>query len=435
VEFVLEDISAVKKKINITVDPKEVEAAILAAVTVYRGNVQLDGFRKGKVPLSVVESRFHDKIYQEAKQDLVNVHIHESIEKFELSPVSSIEFDGKDLVRDQPYSYSISFEVLPTFELPVYEGMEVEQEKAIVDEAEVDEVINRILNDRAEYVPCEGKGPAVDGQVVELDFQAFENGEPVKDIAAQGFQLSLGERQALESFEDLVKSVEYGEEKEGEVTFPKDFIAPDLAGKTLTMRVRVHAIKDKKLPDLNNILAKTLGYDDVDKLRSGIVDSYMKSRENLHKAASQKNLLDRLLKMVDFELPGSMVELFSKNLLADMKARLERQGKGIESLNKKQDELRAEVLPEAENITRSQVLLLAVAKKEELTVEEQEVDVQLHQMCARTGEDFKEIKDAYVRSGMVFVLRDRILADKAMDMIYAKAKVTEIDPVSKSSTE
>lgn len=427
-EYTLEDISPVKKKVQISVDPKEVEAAIMAAVALYRTTVQIDGFRKGKVPASVIEKRFHEKIYQEAKQDLVNVHINEVVTALDVNPISSIDFDGKDLVRGETFHYNISFEVLPTFELPVYEGLDVDQEKSVVKDEEVDEVVNRILRDRSELVPAEGMGPAVDGQVVDLDFAAYENGVPLEGIAAQNFQLSLGEKQALDAFEDLVKTVPYGEEKEGEVTFPEDFIASDLAGKTVTMKVKVHAIKERKLPAMDDALAKTVGYDNVEKLREGIIDSYKKSRDGLNRAAAQKSLLDRLLKMVEFDLPESMVEIHTRTLLADTKHRLERQGKNLESLGKTPEQLLADARPEAENITRVQVFLLTVARKEGLDVTEGELDQHLYQMCYRSGEDFKEVKDAYARSGMIFTLRDRLLSDKAMDAIYAKSKVHEVEP-------
>ncbi len=432
-EYIVEDVSAVKKKVNITVDPKEVDAAIMAAVALYRTSVQIDGFRKGKVPASVIEKRFQEKIYQEAKQDLVNVHINQVMQDLEVNPLSGIDFDGKDLVRDVAYEYSISFEVLPIFDLPNYEGIEVVQEKAVVKPEEIDEFIERIRKDRAKLEPAEGNGPAVDGQVVELDFAAFENGVAIEGISAQNFQMNLGEGQALEDFENLVKGTALGETKEGEVKFPEDFLAPDLAGKTITMKVTVHAIKERKLPELNDELAKSMGQESVDKLREAFVDSYTRSRTSLHKGAAQKQLVDTVLKMVEFELPESLLDNHIRSLVAERKAQVERQGRSIESLGKNLEELMAEARPEAEGITRAQVLLMAIAKKEGLEVQEQEVDMAIYQMAQRSGQDFKQLKDEYVNSGAIFTLRDRILADKAMEAMYTKAKVTEVDgPVERS---
>ncbi len=427
VEYIVEDVSAVKKKVNITVDPKEVDAAIMAAVALYRTSVQIDGFRKGKVPASVIEKRFQEKLYQEAKQDLVNVHINQIMQDLEITPLSGIDFDGKDIARGEKFEYSINFEVLPSFDLPNYEGIEVVQEKAVVKPEEVDEFIERIRKDRAKLEPAVGKGPAVDGQVVEIDFATFEDGVALEGISAQNFQMNLGEGQALEAFEDLVKSTALGETKEGEVKFPDDFLAPDLAGKTVTMKVTVHAIKDRKLPELNDELAKTMGQESMEKLREAFVDSYTRSRTNLHKGATQKQLVDIVLKMVDFELPESLLENHVRSLVAERKSRVEAQGKSIESLGKNLDQLMADARPEAEEITRAQVLLMSIAKKEGLETQEQEVDMAIYQMAQRSGQDFKQLKDEYVNTGAIFTLRDRILADKAMEVMYTKAKITEID--------
>ena len=282
-EYSAEDLSPVKKKIVITTEPQEVEAAIMGAVALYKTSVQLDGFRKGKVPASVIEQRFRDKIYEEARQDLINVHINEVMQNLDVQPLSGINVDGAEaLERGKGYTYSIEFEVLPTFDLPPYEGMEVEQEKVEVKEQEVADVIERIRRDRAQLVPVDGAGPAVDGQVASIDFAAYENGQPLEGVKAENFDLALGEHQALEDFEALVKTIPYGQEGEGEIRFPDDFIAKDLAGKTVTMKVKVHAVKERKLPELNDDLAKSLGLDNVDKLKETITRSYTQSRENLN---------------------------------------------------------------------------------------------------------------------------------------------------------
>lgn len=437
VEYTVEDLSPVKKKVAITTDPKEVEAAIMGAVALYKTSVQIDGFRKGKVPASVIEQRFRDRIYEEARQDLVNVHINEVMSKLDVTPVSGINMvDGEPVMeRGKGMNYSIEFEVLPTFDLPPYEGMEVEQEKTIVDDAEVEEVVERIRRDRAKLVPVDGDGPAVDGQVANIDFCAYENGQPLEGIKADGFDLALGEKQALEDFENLVKTIKLGCEAEGDITFPEDFLAKDLAGKTVTMKVKVHAIKERQLPAVDDELAKAVGVENVEKLKAGIRESYRSSRYNLNKGSAQKSMLDKLVKMAEFELPPSMVDVQARTLLADMRARMERQGKSLDSLGKTEEELLKEVQPQAEEITRMQVLLLAIAKKEGLDVNEQEVNAQLYQLCMRSGEDFKQVREAYEKSGMIFTLRDRILADKAMDAIYAKAQVKEVEPKAAEKTE
>lgn len=435
-EYKVEDLSPVKKQINITVPADEVNAALAATIAMYRTNVDLKGFRKGKVPSSVIEGRFKKEVYSEATQDLVNVHINEVIGEGEFSPVSRIDFDGGELVRDEEFTYSISFEVMPAFDLPNYEGIEVEEEKVVVDDKEVDEVIDRIRGNMAENVVIAETRAAKDGEIAVIDFAAYEDGEPLEGVSAENFQMTLGDKQALEDFEALVKTITVGESGEGEVTFPEDFINPEFAGKSVTMKVTVHAIQEKKLPELDDELAKKAGgFDSVEKMREAVVESYKSSRLQLNKSQAQKTMLDSLLKTVDFPLPETMVTGHVDSLIQERIERLERQGKSIESLGKTPEELREEVRPEAEEIAKTQVFLIAVAKKEGVEVTDQEVDMQLHQIAMRAGQEFHVVKDYYSKNNLLFSLRDRLLADKAMDAIYEKANVTEVEPKKEEEKE
>ena len=149
-EYSAEDISPVKKKVVITTGPQEVEAAILGTVALYKTSVQLDGFRKGKAPASVIEQRFHDKIYEEARQDLINVHINDVMQKLGVTPLSGINVDApQNFERGKEYVYSIEFETLPAVDLPPYEGLEVEQEKVAVDPKEVEDVLTHLRRERS----------------------------------------------------------------------------------------------------------------------------------------------------------------------------------------------------------------------------------------------------------------------------------------------
>ena len=429
VEYKVEDVSPVKKKVSISIQPEEVTAAILGAVALYRNSVQIDGFRKGKVPTSIIEQRFHEKLYEEARQDLINVHINSVMQELSVSPLSGINVDGPATIeRGKGYDYTIEFETLPVFDLPNYEGLEVEQEKVVIDQKEVQSVIDRLRRDKARFVPAEGDAPAVDGQVANVDFEAFDDGRPVPGIKAANFDLPLGEHQALDEFEALVKTIPAGSEGEGPISFPEDFLSKEVAGKTITMKVRVNAVKNVELPELDDEFARSMGVDSVEKLRQSLEKSYAQTRTSLVKGSAQKTLLDRLLKLVDFPLPETLVKIQQTTLLDDMAARLERQGRSLAALGKSEDELMAGFLPRAEELARSQVLLLSIAKKENLEVSDKEVQLQIYNECLRDGADFNQRREQYERSGLIFVLRDRMLADKAMDLIYSRAKVTEVEP-------
>ncbi|MDL2316752.1 trigger factor, partial [Desulfovibrio sp. OttesenSCG-928-A18] len=429
-QYVTEDLSPVKKKITVTVPAEEADAALAATIALYRTSVTMDGFRKGKVPASIIEKRFQAEISKEATTDLVNVHINEIITEGKLNPVSRIDFDGGDLERGKEYVYSISFDVMPEFELPDYEGFEVDQEEAVVNEDEISAVVDRVRSNMAEIITIGEAREPVDGEIAVIDFEAFDDaGQAIAGISATDFQLTLGEGQTLPDFEALVKSMKSGEEKEGPVSFPADFFNTEFAGRTVTMKAKLHAIKEKKLPELDDAFAqKAGGFENLEKLRDSVRQSYMQSREELNKSSAQASLLDGLLKLVDFPLPESMVESHINMILGDLQDKLERQGKGLNVLGKTEALLREEAKPEAERRARAHIFLLTVARKKELVVSEQEVDLQLRRMAMQSRQDYNELKDYYTRNNLLFALRDRLLADKGMDEIYSHALVKKVPP-------
>ena len=436
-QYTTEDLSAVKKKISVTVPAEEVDAAILSTIAMYRTSVTFDGFRKGKVPSSIIEKRFHKEISQEATTELVNVHINEIIGETKLNPVSRIDFDGKDMKKGEAFTYSISFEVLPEFEVPNYEGFAVEQEETVVNEDEIDSVIDRLRSNMSEIITVGEKRLPKAGDIAVIDFAAFdESGALIGGIKADDFQMSIGEGQTIVDFENLVCSLHVGEENQGPVKFPDDFFNPEFAGKTVSMKVKVQGLKERKLPEVDTAFAqKAGGFESVEKLRDSVRQSYMKSRDDLNKSEAQKKLLDGLLKLTEFPLPDSMVESNLNALVEDLREKLDRQGKDWSFLGKTEESIKDELRPEAEMRARSQIFLVGVARKQEIAVTEQEVDTQIHRMAIQSSQDPSTVKDYYVKNNLIFALRDRILADKAMDAIYAKAVVTKVPPKKSEQTE
>ena len=434
-QYTTEDLTPVKKKITVTVPAGECDAALTATIALYRTSISLDGFRKGKVPASLIESRFHKEVYKEATTDLVNVHINEIISENKMAPVSRIDFDGGEIVRGFDFVYTIEFEVMPEFDLPDYEDFEVEQEEAEVNEEEIDAVIGRVRSNMADIVTVGETRTPADGEIAVLDFEAFdEKGEPIAGIKADNFQLTLGEGQTLPDFEYLIKTMFVGEEKEGPMSFPDDFFNKEFAGRTVNVKAKLHAIKERRLPELDDAFAqKAGGFESVEKLRDSVRQSYMHNREELNKSAAQKTLLDSLLKMVDFPIPESMLEGHINIIVSGMEERLERQGKNLASIGKSMETVREEVRPEAEMRARTHIFLLSVARARDLSVSEQEVDLMLRRMAMESGQDYKTVKDYYIQNNLLFALRDKILADKGMDEIYAKAVVKKASPKTLSA--
>lgn len=427
-DYKVEELSPVTRKINVTVPADEVNAALAAGVALYRHRYEIKGFRRGKAPSSVVESKYRSQIYTEATTDLINYQINEILGTLKLMPLSRLDVDHKELVRGEDFTYSISFEVAPDFDLPNYEGLKVDVEKAEVKDEEVREVEQRVLENAATVRTITDVRNAADGDIVIITFGAYKDEKIFQGIQAENFELTLGQQQALPEFEAMLKTLKTGEKGECEVVFPEDFINPAMAGETLIMRATLHAIKEKTVPELTDEVAKKAGgFDSVEKMREAIVKSYMHSREQLNKSVAQKKLMDQLLAQVTFDLPPSLVENRIDRLLADLEQRLDRQGKSLESLKKTPEELRESVRTQAEEAARGEILLLAVAKKENFDVTSEEIDAALTQVAMQNRQDLLSVKQYYEENNLIFPLKDRLLADKSIEYIYSRAEKTEVD--------
>lgn len=429
-EFKIQEETPVKKTIQVNVSPEEVDAALAGTLAMYKDSAQIDGFRKGKVPASVVEKKFHKEIYNEAKENLINVHINDILTQLKVSPVSGIHMlgDDKPLEKGTEFTYTIDFEVLPEFPLPPYEGLKVEEQKTVLDAKEVDMVLERMRQEKAGLKSTGTGEPAKDGEVAVIDFEAFEDGKPVQGLNAKDFQLELGSNQALPEFEQIVKGLPKGHTAEKSIKIPDDFIAPDLAGKDITFKITVHDVKEKILPELDDAFAKKLGFDSLEQFKEVINASYLKNIKDMNKGAAQRKLLNQMLEQAQFDIPESMLNQELRFLLTSENERLERQGKSLSSLGKSPEELRQLFLPSATNMARDKVLLLSIAKKENLEVSQEDVQKNVYKNCLLHGENYEQVMKNLENNGLIFHLRDQMLCDKAMDLVYDRAEVTIVDP-------
>jgi trigger factor len=272
--------------------------------------------------------------------------------------------------------------------------------------------------------PVEEKRLPADNDNVTMDFVGFdEKGEAVPGVSGEAFVLSLGENQVIPDFEALARTVALGDSGEGVVKFPDDYGNKDLAGKAVTVKITVKALEQRILPEVDDEFAKKAGgFDSVAAMRDSVRASYMRSRADMAKAKAQSILLESLLQKTSFPLPEGMVDRYARNIMRERLENLARQGRDVEALPEAEQEgIKAGSVKEAEQYAKTQLFLLTVARKEKLAVSSQEMTAALRQIAMRGGRDVKEVQEQYIRNNLLPALRDRLLADKAMDAIYDAA--------------
>lgn len=425
-QHTVEDISPVKKKVAVTVPANEVDTILDRTTTQYRKRVALPGFRKGKAPLNMVEKRFTEEIYGEAVNELINNNISEILQQLAVTPLGNVSFEDNErpLTRGQDFSYAFSFELMPQIDLPSYEGIGVEEEEPTVEDGEIDSVIDQVRRGMGDREDVAEKRLPQDGDVVTMDFAGYnEAGEVVEGVSGEDFQVAIGDKQVIPDFEALVKTIMPGDSGEGQVTFPEDYGHKPLAGKVVTMKITVKSLQSRKLPEVDDEFAKKVsGHDSVAAMRDSIRESYMRNRKEMSKAKAQSLLLEKLLEQVEFPLPEGMVQRFADNIVHGRLEEMSRNGDEMASLQEGDfEKVKEEARAEAEKYAKTQLFLLTVAQKEAVEVSGQDMTVALRQVAQRGGHDLKEVQEYYAQNNLFPALRDRIMADKAMDVLYNKA--------------
>ena len=412
-EFVVENVSPTRKTIALTLNADDVNAAINAAVAGYQKDLVLPGFRKGKVPASVVEKRFAEDVYVHATQDKINELLQQVLKDSNLTPVSSMEMDNHEaFVRNAEFKCAIAFDVLPEIAFPNYEGLEVDQAKSDVSDDDVAEIVERLRGSMAELVEVAEDRLPQDGDTVDVDYSGTdEEGNKLDDVQGENFGVALGQGQALPDFEALVKTARAGEEKTGSVKFPDDYPHKPLAGKTVVFTIKVNKIQSAQKPEVNDEFAKKVGQESVEKMKASIVEHVANTKTQTARSQAMKTLVDGLVAKVSFDIPAAMLDARVERMVQEQAMKLQRMG--IDDLRKEQaqDEKRKEAKKEALETLRPQVFLMALAQKEHLAVSEQEVEMAIYGMAMRAQQDYKKVSEAYHKSGLIHELRDRILAD------------------------
>ncbi|MDR1125459.1 MAG: trigger factor [Deltaproteobacteria bacterium] len=428
-QYKVEEPAPLKKQVEVTVPAADVDKQIESLAARYRATVAIPGFRKGKAPLNRVLAQFAKDIYAEATENLINEQFDRIVGELKLEPASRANFKVASLTRGQDFTYSFSLDVMPEFTLPDYADFPVREEEVEVSAEEVDNVIENARRDLARLVPVEEKRAPQDGDVVNLDVAGFDaEGAEVPGLKVAGMDMTIGEKQIFDSFENFVKTIPVGEEKEEKILFPQSFANPDFSEKEFLLRIKVNAINMRELPELNDEFAAKLGqYETIGAVRDIIGNAFKLTREKMNRGSAQTRMLGELLEKVEFPLPESLVEHFTRVAQANSLEALQRQGADLGDAD-----IRTQILElarkEAEQRVREYVFLYRVAQAEGIEVAENEITQYLQQVAASSRRPFAAVRDEYIDNNLMGVAHDRIMSDKALNAIYAKAKVEKVSP-------
>lgn len=428
----VENVSPVKKKISLEIPSEDVSREIDKVYGDIRKSVSIKGFRKGKAPWTVIEKHYSDRMEMDVMKNLVNVSYPKALADNGIVPVSTPEFENDSLKRGEPFRYTVTVEIVPRIELKEYRGLEVKKRKFVPDDAVIDSRIKEMQNSIAQLKSIEESRPAVEGDIVIIDFKGLLDGAPFERGAAENYLLELGSKQFIPGFEDQVVGMSTGDSRDISVTFPSDYGSSELAGKAVVFEVALKEIKVKELPPLDDDFARMFGpYDNMEQLKSRIAEAF--SAEEIQKIENEVRdaVVKALIDTHDFEVPSAMVEKQLAVLVENMKHNLASKNLTLEQIGSSEEQVKSQAYSVAVSQVKGSLLLAAVADKEGIHIDDAQLEEKLRDMAAQANKDFEVIqgiylKNPYARDSIVMQLRE----DKAIDFLLSHAALKEVESIS-----
>ena len=424
----IENLSPVKKKISFEIPSDRVSKEIEKVYEEIKKTVSIKGFRKGKVPRAIIEKHYSERLEADALKNLINDTYFKALIDKKVLPVSQPEFETDQLKPGEPFKYTATFETAPEIDLQEYKGVQVEKRVLVVDEKVIDSRLTELQEGMAQLKSVEESRPAIDGDFVSIDFKGFLDGVPFERGEAQDYLLQLGSGNFIPGFEDQVVGMSPGENRDVKVTFPADYGNAELAGKDVTFEVKLKELKAKEIPTLDDDFAKQFGtFENLAELRAKISEVFEKEEEQKIENELRDNIVKALIEKHEFEVPEALVEKQLNVLIENMKHNLAGQNMSFEQIGTSEEKIREQSRSVAVSQVKGSLLLAAIADKENITVEEAEVEEKIRDIAAQANKDFEVVygiyqSNPYAKDTLVMQMRE----DKVIDYLASHASVSEV---------
>ncbi len=430
----IEDISSVKKKLSFEVAAEKVDAAMDQAIQKIGKTAKIKGFRPGKVPKKVIEQQYAPQVEEQVLTRLINDSYFQALVEHRIAAITDPEIvENSPVERGKPFSYEAHVEVRPSVEAKDYTGLSLKKEKRGSDEAVVDERIEEMRAGRAEMQVSE-REQARKGDFVTIDFEGFLDDTPFEGGKAEDFVLELGSGSLIPGFEEQVEGMARDEQKDVQVTFPENYGNKDLAGRPALFKVTLKEIKEKILPPLDDELAKGFGLESVAELREKIGESYGVQEQNRIEGDLRERLVSALIERNPMDVPDSMVASQLDFMLGNIRKRLQSQGMSLEMLGMNEESFKQMYRESAANQVRGSLILEAIARQENLSVDPSEIDGKLEKIAQMSNASIDAVKSYYAKEEARRGLMAQILEEKAVEFLLEKSDIVEVDKAELEQT-
>lgn len=414
--------------LKITAPAAEVNAGYKKAVKKIADQVNIPGFRKGKAPRAIIEMHYgKEAVKQEAFEIVANKAYSEALDQEKLIPVSDPKVEESTFEEGKDMELTIKVTLKPEPELGEYKGLHVEKKEVEITDEQVDAQIKDMMGRDAKMVVAEEGAVIEKGDFAIIDFAGTVDGEPFSGGEGKGYPLEVGSNSFIPGFEDQLVGLSKGDSTDVEVTFPEDYFVKDLAGKEAIFKVNIQNVKRKELPELNDeYVASKTDFKTVEELRANYKERMQKAAEANAKAEYEHELIDLAVANAKFSVPEIMIEDKISQMVEEMKMSLESRKMSLDMYMQytglDMAKIRENQRPVAEENVKTDLVLDAIAKAEDIQVDMADVDAEIAAISAQHGASPEEVKKIIKGNGTMGLLLANILRRKAAHVVIDSAK-------------
>ncbi len=428
----VEETSSYERVVTVEVPSEKVKEEMEKLYREISKTADHPGFRKGKVPRKILEGKHGKAIRQEAISAIVTSSAKDAFEEQDIKPLTEPLLGEMDFGDEGPLSFKVTAEIQPEIELGEYKGITLERPKREVGDEDVAKVLERLRLSNAKYAPADR--PIEKGDIVVLDFEAFEGDKPIEGGKGENFSLEVGSGQFGEEFEGQLPGISKDEDKKIEVNYPDDYHAEDLAGKAVRFEVKIKDVKVRELPELDDDFAKDLGeHETLDELK----DHWKKKiEEDLEKRMEELLREQALMKIVEaskVDVPPRFKEKVAASIFEQRVNSMAQYGTDRQTIASQQDQLVEFAEKEADRQIRVSFVSDEIAERESLTVSNDELENSLNEMEEKSKADGPEggkgpdLREYFKQEQVRERYRDQLRARKILDFIVDGAKIEEVE--------
>ena len=412
-------------KLEITVEAEKFENAMKKVYFQNAKYINIPGFRKGKAPMNIVEKYYGAQIfYEDAFNDVATQAYDEALEENKIDVVSRPTVDIIQMEKGKDVIFSATVQVKPEVKLGKYKGIDIKKIEYPVKDEDIEKELKKMQEKNARLITIEDRA-LENGDIATIDFEGFTDGVPFEGGKAEGHELEIGSGAFIPGFEEQLVNMKINEEKEIKVTFPKEYFSKDLAGKEATFKVKLHEIKKKELPKLDDEFAKDVSeFDTLEELKADIKNKMEKDNEQKAKYETEESAIKAVCDNVKIDIPSGMVDMEVDHMIQDINQRLSYQGLKLDQylkmIGKTEEEVRKEYEPQAIEAIKSRLTLEAIRNAEKIEASEEEIKEKLEEMAKNYGKKVEEIQD---NEDLKNYIKEGIESEKAIDFIVKNAKI------------